>query len=245
MDRLLYVGMAGARRALDLQDIAAHNLANVTTPGFRETLSVVRAHPVEGEGAPTRTVPALERHAIDASAGPVRETGRPLDVALQGNAWLAVEDESGQEAYTRRGDIQIDAEGVLRLGGRPLVGEAGQIAAPLDGVLNILDDGQVVSVQGRTQVPLGRLKLVTPDQDALVRLENGLFRRAGADGAPVVLDNDETARVRSGALEGANLSAAEAMVDMIDIARRYDLQMRSITTADESAARANQLLSLS
>ncbi|MGL6250555.1 MAG: flagellar basal body rod C-terminal domain-containing protein, partial [Billgrantia desiderata] len=93
-------------------------------------------------------------------------------------------------------------------------------------------------------VDVGRLKLVTPEQ-ALLRGDDGLFRMPlNAEGEAVALEADEEARLASGALEGSNVSAVEAMVSMIDVARRYEMQMKVISTADENAQRANNLLSI-
>ena len=165
-----------------------------------------------------------------------------------GDGWLAVQDAGGNEAYTRRGDLQIDGNGVLTSGGRPVLGDGGPIAVPLEAKLAVGGDGTISAI-GAGQNPdaivnVGRLKLVSPGDAGLTRGEDGLFR-AGPNGQPQVLGRDEDVRVASGALEGSNVSAIESMVSMIDTARRFEMQMKVISSADENAQRATSLLSLS
>lgn len=254
MDRIIYTAMAGAKQTMDRQAVVNNNLANVSTSGFRTQLSAMRAVPVQGAGVlDTRTSVVASTPGADLSAGPITHTGRDLDVALQGNAWLTVLDDSGTEAYSRRGDLQVDSTGLLLTGeGRTVMGEGGPIIVPLgaqvfmgsDGILSAIGEGE----DPDALVEIGRLKLVTPLNPAqdLLRGDDGLFRMApDAEGEAVFLAADENARLVSGALEGSNVSAVESMVAMIDNSRRYDLQMKVIETANENAQRANSLLSLS
>ncbi|MBF5056223.1 flagellar basal body rod protein FlgF, partial [Alcanivorax sp. 521-1] len=132
MDRILYTAMSGAKQTMDRQAVVSNNLANVSTAGFRGQLHALRAVPVQGDAAlPTRASVVAATPGSDFSAGPMNATGRDLDVALQGNAWLAVQSEDGGEAYTRRGDLQVDGDGVLNSAGRPVIGEGGPIVVPL------------------------------------------------------------------------------------------------------------------
>lgn len=249
MDRILYTAMSGAKQSMDRQAVVSHNLANVSTSGFRAQLHAMRAVPVQGEAAlPTRVSVAATTPGSDFSPGPVNRTERELDVALDGNAWLAVQADDGTEAYTRRGDLSVDGDGLVTVAGRPVIGDGGPIVVPLGASLTIGADG-TLSALGEGDEPdavvdVGRLKLVTPEQ-ALLRGEDGLFRTPpNADGVALALEADEEARVTSGALEGSNVNAIEAMVAMIDVARRYEMQMKVISTADENAQRANNLLSI-
>ena len=117
MDRIIYTAMAGAKQTMDRQAVVNNNLANVSTSGFRAQLSAMRAVPVQGAGVlDTRTSVVASTPGADLSAGPITRTGRDLDIALQGNAWLAVLDDSGVEAYSRRGDLQVDSTGLLMTG---------------------------------------------------------------------------------------------------------------------------------
>lgn len=250
MDRMLYTAMSGAKQTLDQQAVVTHNLANAATPGFRAQLQAMRAIDVEGEGLPTRSVVQVSTPGADFAPGPVNMTGRALDVALDRNAWLAVQAEDGSEGYTKRGDIQVDANGMLRVAGRPLIGEGGPVVVPLGSQVSIGGDGTIAAL-GEGETPenvaqVGRLKLVSAEPGSLLRSDDGLFRAApNAQGNVQPLPADENARLASGALEGSNVSATEAMVAMIGNARRYELQMKTIRSAEENAQRANSLLSLS
>ncbi|MBW6391434.1 flagellar basal body rod protein FlgF [Billgrantia antri] len=249
MDRILYTAMSGAKQSMDQQAVVSHNLSNVSTNGFRAQLHAMRAVPVQGDGAlPTRVSVAATTPGSDFSPGPITHTGRELDVAVEGNAWLAVQADDGSEAYTRRGDLQIDGDGLVTIMGRPVIGDGGPIIVPLGSSVSVGADGTLSAIgegQGpEALVDVGRLKLVTPQQN-LLRGDDGLFRMPpNAEGEVAALEADEEARLASGALEGSNVSAVEAMVAMIDVAKRYEMQMKAISTADENAQRANNLLSI-
>ncbi|XKE45463.1 flagellar basal body rod protein FlgF [Halomonas organivorans] len=248
MDRILYTAMSGARQSMEQQAVVSHNLANASTAGFRAQLHAMRAVPVQGEAAlPTRVSVAASTPGADFSPGPLQTTGRGLDVALQGQSWLAVQASDGTEAYTRRGDLQVDGNGLLRSAGRPVLGQGGPIQVPLGAELSIGSDGTLSAIapgQGsEAMAAVGRLKMVTPGEAGLVRGEDGLFRAGGEAPAPLPADDD--ARLASGVLEGSNVSAVETMVAMIDVARRYEMQTKVMSTADENAQRANRLLSMS
>lgn len=244
MDRLLYTAMSGAKQSMDQQAVVSHNLANAGTSGFRAQLHAMRAVPVQGDGLlPTRVSVAATTPGADFSPGPMSTTGRDLDVAIEGDGWLAVQAPDGTEAYTRRGDIQVDGDGVLRIAGHPVIGDDGPMVVPLGARLSMGADGTVSAIgegqQADALVDVGRIKLVDPGEAALVRGDDGLFRApAGA------LPQGEAVRLASGTLEGSNVSAIESMVSMIDVARRYEMQMKVISSADENAQRANSLLSL-
>ncbi|WP_163575940.1 flagellar basal body rod protein FlgF [Halomonas faecis] len=249
MDRILYTAMSGAKQSMDQQAVVSHNLSNVSTAGFRAQLHAMRAVPVQGEAAhATRTSVAASTPGTDYSQGPITRTGRDLDVAPEGNGWLSVQADDGTEAYTRRGDLQVDGDGVVMINGRPVIGANGPIIVPLGSSVSVGADGTLSAIGAgedpNALVDVGRLKLVTPDE-GLVRGDDGLFRAPpNAEGDVAPLPADEEARVASGSLEGSNVSAVEAMVSMLDVARRYEMQMKVVSTADENAQRANGLLSV-
>lgn len=241
MDRMIYLSMSGAKATLTRQDVLTHNLANVSTPGFRAELQAFRSVPVQGSGASTRAYALESTPGYDATPGPVAATGRNLDVAVSGNAWLAVQGLDGTEAYTRGGSLDVSADGTLATrNGLTVLGDGGPIQIPPNSEVAIGADG-TVSARAGNEAPqtVGRLKLVTPEVP-LIRGEDGLFR--GADGGD--LDADATARVQDGALEGSNVSAVETMVAMISAARQFEAQMKLMQTAQEDETAAAQLLSL-
>lgn len=246
MDKLIYVAMTGAKQVMLRQDNVAHNLANVDTPGFRAQMGAFRATPALGDGLPSRVFSVESTPAADFSAGPIRQTGRVLDIALQGPGWIAVQDADGGEAYSREGSLQIDANGVLMTSsGRQLLSDAGLIAIPADHVITIADDGTVSATpsgQGAANsIAVGRIKLVNPLESDLRRGDDGLFRLANGESAPA----DETTRIASGALEGSNVSAVDALVSMIALAREFEMQMKMLQTADANAREATRILSTS
>lgn len=238
MDRLIYLSMSGAKATMQRQDTLANNLANVSTSGFRAELQAFRAVPVQGSGASTRVYALETTTGYDASAGAITETGRNLDVAAKGNAWLTVQALDGTEAYTRGGSMEINAEGTLTTrSGLPVMGDGGPITVPPNSAISIGSDGTISAktANGKSS-SVGKLKLVTPETP-LTRGTDGLFR--GADGD---LSADDTARVQDGALEGSNVSPVETMVSMIAAARQFEAQMKLLTTAETNDKAAAQLL---
>ena len=131
MDRMIYLSMTGAKATMQRQDVLAHNLANASTPGFRAEMTAFRAVPVLGDGAATRVYALESTPGYNAEPGPVQATGRNLDVAMKGNAWLAVQGLDGTEAYTRGGALDLNAEGLLiTKTGLTVLGDGGPITIP-------------------------------------------------------------------------------------------------------------------
>jgi flagellar basal-body rod protein FlgF len=240
MDRLIYLSMAGAKATLQRQDVLSHNLANASTNGFKAEMAAFRAVPVRGDGASTRAYALESTIGYDDRGGPVQTTGRDLDVALQGKAWLAVQAQDGTEAYTRAGALDVNAEGQLVTAtGRTVLGDGGPITLPAGARVDISTDGVVSATVGNARPQaVGRLKLVTPE-GALQRGNDGLFR--AADGNE--LQADPQARVLGGALEGSNVSPVETMVAMITAARQFEQQMKSLQGAEQRDQTASRLLS--
>lgn len=246
MDRVIYIAMTGAREVTRQQAAVSHNLSNVSTHGFRQQLNVFRALPVVGEGARTRAFVAETTPRTDFSQGTIQLTGRPLDVAVRGAGWIAVQDAGGGEAYTRMGHLQISQNGILQTtNGLNLVGDAGPLAVPPEQDVLIAKDGTVSTVPvGRNLAGVsitGRIKLVNPPENDLVRGDDGLFRLAGGRSA----DADANVQLVSGALETSNVNAAEALVNMISLARQFEMQMKVLSTAQDNHRSADKVLTLS
>lgn len=241
MDRMIYLSMSGAKATMQRQDSLANNLANASTVGFRAELQAFRSVPVEGSGASTRVYALESTPGFSAEAGPITATGRPLDVAMRGNAWLSVQGLDGTEAYTRAGSLMLSSDGTLSTAaGLPVLGDGGPIQVPPNSDVSIGQDGTVSASANGRSTPVGRLKLVTPDaENALTRGTDGLFRAAGGD-----LPADANARLQDGALEGSNVSPVENMVAMISAARQFEAQMKMLQTAEGNEKAAAQLLAL-
>ncbi|MBA3589183.1 flagellar basal-body rod protein FlgF [Methylibium sp.] len=240
MDRMIYLSMSGAKATMQRQEVLANNLANASTTGFRAELQAMRAVPVRGDGASTRVYALETTTGYDPSPGPVTNTARALDVAMQGDAWLSVQALDGTEAYTRMGSLQVNAEGTLvTSGGMTVLGDGGPIVLPPNTAPAIASDGTVsVTQPGGAVEPIGRLKLVTPEAP-LVRGNDSLFRNPDGD-----LPADPNARLQDGALEGSNVNPIENMVAMIAAARQFEAQMKMLQTAETDEQVAGKLLSM-
>lgn len=245
MDRVIYIAMIGAREVTRQQAAVAHNLANVSTHGFRQELNVFRALPVVGEGAKTRAFVIETTPRSDFTQGALQMTGRPLDVALAGPGWIAVQGPDGQEAYTRMGHLQISQNGILQTtNGLNVLGDAGPLAVPPDQDVLIGKDGTVSTVpvgQNLSAVAIaGRIKLVNPPEETLTRGEDGLFRQNNGEPAPAAAN----VTLVAGALEASNVNPAESMVNMISLARQFDMQMRVIRAAEDNHRSADKVLAM-
>lgn len=245
MDRLIYTAASGAKHILEQQATTSNNLANVNTTGFRAQLDVFRAVPVQSEGLPTRAFVVNSTAAADFTPGALQVTGRDLDVAIKGDGWFAVQMPDGTEAYTRNGSLQTSQNGLLTTaGGATIVGEGGPITIPPDVTITVGGDGTISTVSTTDQPAvaniLGRLKLVNPPTENMVRGDDGLFRlKDGAAAQP-----DPAVNVAGGALEGSNVSAMDSMVNMITLARSFETQMSLLKNAENNAAKATQILAL-
>jgi flagellar basal-body rod protein FlgF len=245
MDRLVYTVMTGAKHTMEQQANNSHNLANATTTGFRAQLDSFRAVPVVSDGLPTRTFVVDSTMGSDFTPAPTQQTGRDLDVAINGRGWVAVQASDGSEAYTRHGSLKVSENGILQThSGLNVQGEGGPITIPPDTSISISKDGTVASIAYGTKpgasTILGRIKLVNPPEQNLVRGEDGLFRQK--DG--VDADVDEGVELTGRALEGSNVNVVEAMVTMIGLARQFESQLSLLKNAENNAAKASQLLSL-
>jgi len=246
MDEMLYLAMTGAKQTEFAQTINSNNLANVSTTGFRADLHSFSSVPIDGPGVETRINAVVDSYGTDFSQGPIATTGRGLDVALQGAGFLAVQAPDGTEAYTRAGDLRIEAGGLLSTGaGHLVLGEGGgPVAIPPNASLLIGGDG-TISIQPLGQGPetisqVDRIKLVNPDIALLQKGSDGLLRMADEQ----VADADASVSVISGALEQSNVNVAKTLVNMIELARQYEMQVNVIKTTEENADAAAQMMSL-
>lgn len=244
MDKLLYIAASGAKQDLLGTAVRANNLANAQTTGFKAQLEQARSMPVYGEGLPTRVFAMTESPSNNYEGGAMIQTGRQLDVAIQGDGWFAVQNAKGQEAYSRDGSLQLGADGMLTdMHGNVVLGDGGPIylPVPLDN-LNIAVDGTIsvrpVGAPENVSEEVGRLKLVKPNVQDMARQDDGLFRLQDGTDAPV----DETVTVRSGVLEGSNVNTIDEMVNMMSLQRHYELQVKVMKQADELDTRGNMLL---
>ena len=242
MDRLIYTAMTGAKGTMDQQAAVAHNLANATSTGFRAELHKLRAVEVQTEALRTRAFTVDASVANNFDQGALQHTGRAYDVALAGKGWLAVQMPDGSEAYTRNGSLDVSANGILQThDGKPVLGYGGPVTIPPDNEITIGADGSISASQpdqpGVVNV-VAQLKLVNPPEADLVRGDDGLFRVRG--GAPA--QADPNVRVAGGYLEGSNVNVVDQMVQMISLARQFEMQTRMLSTAEQNDRAAAQVL---
>jgi flagellar basal-body rod protein FlgF len=249
MDRMIYVAMTGAKHTLGQQAAASNNLANLNTTGYRAEHNMLRAVPVFSDTLATRAFVVDSSAGSDFRPGTLQETGRDLDVAIEGKGWIAVQLENGQEAYTRNGNLQVSANGILQTrNGMNIMGDGGPIAIQPNSTITIAKDGTVSTVpfrpgsnESNVVITAGRIKLVDPPEGQLTRGPDGLFRLDTAR-SPEASPN---VTLVSGMLEGSNVNVVDALVDMISLSRQFETHMKLLQNAEGNAQRAGNLLSLS
>lgn len=245
MDRLIYSSLSAMRSSLARQTATANNIANAETPGFRADIAETQALWMRGAGSDSRAVASEEVLNADMKSGTVMATGRTLDVAANGDAMFVVQSEEGEEAYTRRGDLQVGDSGMLTTGdGRPVMGTGGPIILPPSDSISIDGQGRITIIPagGDASQPqeVGTLRLVSPKGSDVVKGMDNLFRVRGGGTLP----DDPDASCKSGHLEGSNVSTTKALVEMIEASRSWDMQLKLISDArtnDEAAANLMKL----
>jgi flagellar basal-body rod protein FlgF len=248
MDRLIDVAKTAMRGALARQTAISNNLANVNTTGFRAELFNASARWVGGQGYDSRAESVDQVVAADLKAGTVSQTGNPLDIAVDGEGLIAVQANDGSEGYTRRGDLRLSDSGLLTTGdGKPVIGSAGPVTLPpADGVRIAPDGGIWIVPQGgaagaaNPEVQVDTIKLVNAKGSAIAKGTDNLFREANGGALP----DDPFARVIPGSLEGSNVNATTALVQMIEASRGWENQIKLIQAAKEIDSSGASLMKL-
>ena len=248
MDKLLYIAMSGAKENMNSLAVRSNNLANANTLGFKADFEQARAMQAYGDGLPSRVFSMSERPGQSYQQGSLQTTGRDLDVAVQGDGWLAVQDANGKEAYTRNGSLQVSPLGVLQTStGLNVLDSNGQpitLPMPLEKI-QITEDGTInARLEGAEPAAvenLQQLKLVNPVNKDLTKGEDGLFRRidGGTETASV------NVRLASGALENSNVNVVEELTNLIKLQRQFETQIKMMATAEKNDESQNQLMKLS
>lgn len=241
MDRLIYTSLSAMRGSMARQTAIANNLANAQTPGFRADMANAQSLWLDGNGLDARAMASEEVLGADMRAGTVTSTGRDLDIAMQGDALLVVQAKDGEEAYTRRGDLQVSPSGLLTTGdGNPVQGSQGPVTIPPADAITIDQQGRVwiVPQGGDPENPqeVDRLRLATPAGSEIAKGLDGLFRVKGGG----ILPDDPEARLLTRSIEGSNVTATSALVEMIEASRSWDTQLKMIgDVRDMDSATAN------
>jgi flagellar basal-body rod protein FlgF len=245
MDRAIFTALSGAQHILDQQATNTNNLANASTTGFKGQFESFRAVKIQGSGLNSRSLVTNATTADDLSQGTLVQTGRPLDVAIQGKGWFSVMRADGKEAYTRNGSFRIDQNGfLLTSSGLSVLGDSGPITIPPETLISIADDGTISTVTDNlvpgSSNPLDRLKLTNPPENTLVRTSEGLFMMNTGTAAPPSTD----VKVTSGSLESSNVDMIGTMVNMINLSRQFDVQMKIVHSLESNDSKASDLFRL-
>lgn len=245
MDKALYIAMTGAKHNMRAQAAHANNLANINTVGFKADFAQARSMPVYyGDGHPTRAYALAESPATDFKQGALVETGRELDIAIEGDGFIAVQAPDGTEAYTRAGSLFVDSVGLLRTGnGLPVLGNGGPVALPpaekidvaIDGTITIIPLGQGVDAPAQVD----RIKLVNPPTNSIKRMEDGLIRSLNQEEE---VPADANVRVISGFVEGSNVNAVNELTNVLSLARQYEMQVKIMQAVKENSETSASLL---
>ena len=245
MDNFLFIAMSGAKENMLSQQLHMNNMANASTTGFRSDFAAARSEPVFGPGLPSRVYAMSENPATDFKPGSMISTGNPLDVAIQGDGFLAVLDKNGKEAYSRAGNFKLTETGVLMTGtGLPVIGDGGPIIIPPAQKVDIMQDGSIsivpIGAVNNATAVVGRIKLVNPDINLLKKNEAGLIVQKNGEPA----EADANVRLISGMVEGSNVNAITEMVNMMSLSRQYEMQVKLMKEAKEMDQSSSQLMRL-
>ena len=245
MDNFIFIAMSGAKENMLSQQLHMNNLANATTTGFRADFASARSQPVFGHGMPSRVYSMSQNPATDFKSGSMVSTGNPLDVAIKGDGFFAVLGPDGNEAYSRAGNFKLTETGMLTTGsGLPVLGDGGPVTIPPSRKIDIMQDGTISIVpegaENNATAVVGRLKLVKPDLNNLEKNESGLLVQKNGEPA----ENDATVRVVAGMVESSNVNAVAEMVNMIGLARQYEMQVKMMKNAEEMDQASSRLMNL-
>ncbi|PIB13415.1 flagellar basal-body rod protein FlgF [Vibrio rotiferianus] len=240
MDSLLFTATSGASRVLKAQHVRSNNLSNADTAGFRADMERVQSVPVQGAGFDGRTMVVTNSASTRFDAGDLIKTGRPLDIAVRGDGFLAVETPGGEEAYTRAGNIKVDTFGAMSINGFPLLGENGPLVLPDYQKVEISERGRVSVTPpgGGAELEVGTLKMVNPPQGQLQKESDSLLHNV--DGGP--FPADETVQIAPEHLEGSNVSAIDELLNVMSLTRNFEMQVRMMKTAETLAQAGNKLM---
>jgi flagellar basal-body rod protein FlgG len=260
MIRALSTAATGMEAQQTRLDVTANNIANTSTAGFKKSraefsdlMYQTQRAPGAATGAGTQSPTGLQvgmgvrtaaTHRMHGQ-GALRQSGNPLDVAIEGRGFFPITLPSGEVGYTRDGAFKLDAEGQLvNAEGYSL---AGEIAIPPDAQsVTIGTDGTVsVTVPGETAaVEAGQIQLAAfANESGLEATGRNLFRETSASGAAVLGAPGEngTGTLAQGTLEMSNVNVVEEMIDLISGQRAYEINSRVIKAADEMLAQTNAL----
>ncbi|MFQ5513745.1 MAG: flagellar hook-basal body protein [Myxococcota bacterium] len=218
----LYISYSGAVAAQAQLEVIANNVANASTSGFRRDQTIFDT--VLGAAMPFSRAAGGQ---IDLAPGTHQLTKNPLHAAIDGEGFFVVQDASGRELYTRRGDFRLNANRELVLpNGLAVQGTGGQLAIPSGSVASFRDDGTLMTELG----PIGKLRIVTFNDPSGLRKRGGSLIEADPSAAPRDLDR---AKIGVGFVEASNVNLAGEMVALIQATRSFEASLQSLRLGDE------------
>ena len=235
MDKLAFVALASVKEQAKVRASITNSMANASTVGFKESFeAATSAVKITGPGF-SRFQPALVlEDVIKLTPGAIVETGRALDISMSKSTVLGVQAADGTTAFTRRGDLRVSGAGLLEnMAGHVVLGEGGTITMPQGKLISVTADGTILasSPTNPSEAPAEVAKLLLRDasETTLVRRPDGLFEPSEAALKGQDFDTGpEPVSVRSGALEGSNVSVIDTMVKMMDFTRQFEMQIKMI-----------------
>jgi flagellar basal-body rod protein FlgF len=230
----LYLAASGAASLLAGLDVAANNLANVDTPGFRRLLDVTES--LGRNGSPYEYASLDSSPTLDTAQGPLKATGNPLDIAISGPAFIEVQTPDGP-AYTRNGQMQVGPDGTLLAAGFPVVRQGGGTMVLPPGSVSVGGDGSV-TVNG---APQGKIALADPRGATLTPVGGSLYHAAGLESLP---PGDAGSQIHQGFIESSTTSEVGEVVGMMGAMRGYEAAMKAVTTIDQNQDRTVQAFTL-
>jgi len=239
----MYVAMTGAKQIMQAQAVNNHNIANISTIGFRADAVSFDSEPIYGPGYATRVNAVAGDAGTDFSSGTLETTGRDLDIAVNGKGFIAVRGTDGKEAYTRAGDLRLTPTGaVTTASGLAVLSESGPVVIPPSTQVSIGGDGTISVVPQGSQAfavtQVDRIKLVNPKTKDLQKGEDGLLRmKSGAK-----VKSDDSVTITSGVLESSNVNPALSLISMIELQRLYEFQIKSLNSSDTNEQSAERLM---
>jgi flagellar basal-body rod protein FlgF len=239
----MYVAMTGAKQIMQAQAVNNHNIANISTIGFRADSVSFDSEPIYGPGYATRVNAVAGDAGTDFSSGTIETTGRPLDIAVTGAGFIAVRGLDGKEAYTRAGDLRVTPTGaVTTASGLAVLSESGPMNIPPSTQVAIGGDGTVSVVPQGSQpyavTQVDKIKLVNPKTKDLVKGDDGLLRlKDGSKAKP-----DDSVTITSGVLESSNVNSAQSLISMIELQRLYEFQIKALNSTDTNEQSAERLM---
>jgi len=236
--------MTGAKQIMQAQAVNNNNIANANTTGFRADTVAFTSMPVYGHGYASRVNAVAGDAGINFASGVLSSSSRPLDISVNGKGYIAVQGAGGKEAYTRAGDLQVMPDGaVVTSTGLQVLSETGPLVVPPATQTTIGQDGTVsvvpLGLSAAAQSQVDRVKLVNPPTSTLQKGPDGLLYLKSGGKAPT----DESVTVSSGLLESSNVNAAMSLVNMIELQRMYEFNIKSISSTDQNEQAAERLMS--